>query len=240
MTSVIDMHIHTTRGASDSSLRPVELARAARRLGLSAVVVTEHDRLWDPLEVARFREERSLLLINGMEVSTDLGHVLVLGVHAYLPAMRFAGGLRRIVSDAGGYMIAAHPFRHQFNRVEWERQGLEPRDLTPEEASRLPLLNLVDAIEVLNGGNSLEENVLALEVADVLGKPGVPARTRTPTRASASIRPFSSERWNRKPTSCASCMPAASTPPTASCRATCSPSPCPRTSSPYRFGRSDR
>jgi len=173
MTSVIDMHIHTTRGASDSSLRPVELARAARRLGLSAVVVTEHDRLWDPLEVARFREERSLLLINGMEVTTDLGHVLVLGVHAYLPAMRFARELRHIVSDAGGYMIAAHPFRHQFNRVEWERQGLEPRELTPAEASQQPLLNLVDAIEVLNGGNSPEENVLALEVAEVLGKPGV-------------------------------------------------------------------
>ncbi len=173
MTSVIDMHIHTTRGASDSSLRPVELARAARRLGLSAVVVTEHDRLWDPLEVVRFRAERSLLLINGMEVSTDLGHVLVLGIHAYLPAMRFARELRRIVSDADGYMIAAHPFRHQFNRVEWERQGLEPRVLTPAEASELPLLNLVDAIEVLNGGNSLEENVLALQVADVLGKPGV-------------------------------------------------------------------
>jgi predicted metal-dependent phosphoesterase TrpH len=173
MTSVIDMHIHTTRGASDSSLRPVELARAARRLGLSAIVVTEHDRLWDPLEVARFREERSLLLINGMEVSTDLGHVLVLGLHAYLPAMRFADQLRRIVSDAGGYMIVAHPFRHQFNRVEWERQGLEPRDLSAAEAADLPLLRLVDAIEVLNGGNSPEENVFALEVAGVLGKPGV-------------------------------------------------------------------
>jgi predicted metal-dependent phosphoesterase TrpH len=167
------MHIHTTRGASDSSMRPIELARVARRLGLSAVVVTEHDRLWDPLEVVRFREERSLLLINGMEVTTDLGHVLVLGVHAYLPAMRFARELRRIVSDANGYMIAAHPFRHQFSRVEWERKGLEPRDLTAAEASQSPLLNLVDAIEVLNGGNSLEENILALEVAGVLGKPGV-------------------------------------------------------------------
>ncbi len=173
MTSVIDMHIHTTRGASDSSLRPVELARIARRLGLSAVVVTEHDRLWDPLEVARFREERSLLLINGMEVSTNLGHVLVLGLHAYLPAMRYAEELRRIVSDAGGYMIAAHPFRHEFSRVEWERQGLKPRQLSPAEAARLPLLCLVDAIEVLNGGNSPEENVFALEVAQVLGKPGV-------------------------------------------------------------------
>jgi predicted metal-dependent phosphoesterase TrpH len=171
--TVVDMHIHTTRGASDSSLRPVELARAARRLGLAAVVVTEHDRLWDPLEVARFRQERSLLLINGMEVSTDLGHVVVIGLHTYLPAIRYAEELRRIVNEADGYMIAAHPFRHYFNRVEWERRGLEPRNIDPAEAARLPLLSLVDAVEVLNGGNSLQENAFALEVAQILGKPGV-------------------------------------------------------------------
>jgi PHP-associated/PHP domain len=170
--SVIYMHIHTTRGASDSSLRPIELARAARRLGLSAVVVTEHDRLWDSMEVERFRREQSLLLINGMEVSTELGHVLVMGLEKYVPGIRYAGELRRVVSEAGGYMIAAHPFRHYFYRIEWERQGLEPVDLTPEQAARLPLFELVDAVEVLNGGNNEQENAFALRVAQILGKPG--------------------------------------------------------------------
>ena len=171
--SIIDMHIHTTRGASDSSLRPVELARAARRLGLSAVVVTEHDRVWDPLEVARFRQEQSLLLISGMEVSTELGHVLVIGLDKYVPGIRYAEELRRIVSDVGGYMIAAHPFRHYFYRIEWERQGLEPVNLTAEQAAQLPLFALVDAVEVLNGGNNAQENAFALEVAQILGKAGV-------------------------------------------------------------------
>jgi len=171
--AIVDMHIHTTRGASDSSLRPVELARSARRLGLSAVLVTEHDRLWDPLEVARFRSEQSLLLINGMEVSTELGHVLAIGLDKYVPGIRYAEELRHVVSDAGGYLIAAHPFRHYFYRVEWERQGLEPVNLTVEEAARLPIFELVDAIEVLNGGNNAQENAFALQVAQILGKPGV-------------------------------------------------------------------
>ncbi len=170
--SIVDMHIHTTRGASDSSLRPIELARSARRLGLSAVVVTEHDRLWDPLEVERFYQEQSLLLVNGMEVSTELGHVLVVGLDKYVPGVRYAAELRRIVSEAGGYMIAAHPFRHYFYSIEWERQGLEPVDLTPEQAARLPLFELVDALEVLNGGNNERENAFALRVAQILGKPG--------------------------------------------------------------------
>ena len=86
--SIIDMHVHTTRGASDSSLSPVELARKARRVGLSAVVVTEHDRLWDRREISSFRETYSLLIASGMEVSTELGHILVIGLDKYVPGIQ--------------------------------------------------------------------------------------------------------------------------------------------------------
>lgn len=171
--SIIDMHIHTTHGAADSSLRPAELAREARRVGLDGVVVTEHDRVWDPLELERFRDTHSLFIAGGMEVSTELGHILVVGLRKYLPGIRYAEELRRVVLEAGGYMIAAHPFRHYFYRVYWVRQGWEPFNMTPEEAAKLPLFDLVDAIEVLNGGNNYEENRFALQVADILGKPGI-------------------------------------------------------------------
>ena len=171
--SVFDMHVHTVRGASDSSLQPKELAREALRLGLTGVVVTEHDRLWDVAEVERFCREHPLRLIRGMEASTDLGHVLVIGLDRYLPEVRYAEKLRRIVSDAGGYLIAAHPFRRQFDRDHWQRQGMTPPKLIAEEAARLPLFQLVDAIEVLNGGNNDQENAFALQVARILGKPGL-------------------------------------------------------------------
>jgi predicted metal-dependent phosphoesterase TrpH len=171
--SIIDMHVHTTRGASDSSLKPVELARKAHRVGVDGVVVTEHDRLWDHREIARFRQTHSLFVANGMEVSTELGHILVIGLDRYMPGIRWAEELRRVVREAGGYMIAAHPFRHYFQRVYWEREGWEPFDLTPAQAAQLPLFELVDAIEVLNGGNNERENLFALEVAQALGKPGI-------------------------------------------------------------------
>ena len=70
-------------------------------------------------------------------------------------------------------MIAAHPFRHYFYRVYWESEEWEPFDLTPQQAARLPLFEMVDAIEVLNGGNNERENLYALEVAQALGKPGI-------------------------------------------------------------------
>jgi predicted metal-dependent phosphoesterase TrpH len=171
--SIIDMHVHTTRGASDSSLKPVELARKAHRVGVDGVVVTEHDRLWDPRELARFRQTHALFVANGMEVSTELGHILVIGLDRYVPGIRWAEELRRVAGEAGGYMIAAHPFRHYFQRVHWEREGWEPFDLTPQQAARLPLFEMVDAIEVLNGGNNERENLFALEVAQALGKPGI-------------------------------------------------------------------
>ena len=171
--SIIDMHVHTTRGASDSSLKPVELARKAHRVGVDGVVITEHDRLWDPRELARFRQTHALFVANGMEVSTELGHILVIGLDRYVPGIRWAEELRRVAGEAGGYMIAAHPFRHYFQRVYWEREGWEPFDLTPQQAARLPLFEMVDAIEVLNGGNNERENLFALEVAQALGKPGI-------------------------------------------------------------------
>ncbi len=172
--TIIDMHLHTTRGASDSDLRPEHLVVEARRVGLTGVHVSEHDRLWDAFELERFRKAHSdLFIANGMEVSTDLGHILVIGLDRYVPGIRRAEELRRVVQETGGYMIAAHPFRHFFDPVHFrpDKSG-EPFSLTPDQAARLPVFQLVDAVEVLNGCNTLRENLFALRVAQVLGKPG--------------------------------------------------------------------
>lgn len=171
MGTVIDMHVHTTRGASDSNLRPEELADEALRLGLDGVHVSEHDRLWDPLELERYRQQHGLFVANGMEVSTDLGHILTLGLDRYVPGIRRIEELRRVVDDVGGYMIVAHPFRHFFDPAHFRRTGGEPFRLTPEQAARLPVFEMVDAVEALNGCNTVKENLFALRVAKVLGKP---------------------------------------------------------------------
>lgn len=171
--TIIDMHVHTTRGATDSNLHPEELAREAQRRGLSGVNITEHDRLWDPfvLDDYRSRHRDRLFIANGMEVSTDLGHILVTGLDGYVPGIRNAQELRRVVREAGGYMIVAHPFRRFFDRTHFLREDREPFSLTPEQAARLPVFQTVDAIEALNGANSPRENLFALQVARILGKP---------------------------------------------------------------------
>jgi len=174
MGTIIDMHIHTTRGASDSGLDPEDLASEAIRRGLSAVHISEHDRLWDRHDLQDYRSRHEELLVaNGMEVSTDMGHILALGLKEYVGGIRRCEELRRVADEQGAFLIVAHPFRHWFDPVYFTRQGKEPFTMTPEEAAeRLPVFKLIDAIEVLNGANTVRENLFALKVAQSLGKPG--------------------------------------------------------------------
>jgi len=173
MGTIIDMHIHTTRGASDSGLDPNDLAREAKKRGLTAVHISEHDRLWDRYVLQEFRDQYpNLLIANGMEVSTDMGHILALGLKEYVGGIRHCEELRRVADEHGAFLIVAHPFRHFFDPVYFTRQGKEPFTLTPEQAANLPVFQLIDAIEVLNGANTARENLYALKVAQTTGKPG--------------------------------------------------------------------
>lgn len=171
--TIIDMHIHTVRGASDSSLTPQQLTEEAQRIGLGGVNISEHDRLWDPYELERLRQESGLFISRGMEVSTDLGHMIVIGLDHYVPGIHRIAELRRVVNEVSGFMFVAHPFRHFFDPVHFRRDGRQPPNLTPEEATHLPVFELVDEIEVANGGCTTQENRFALDVAHILGKRGI-------------------------------------------------------------------
>lgn len=171
------MHVHTVRGAADSSLTPDQLVESARAIGLTGVNITEHDRVWDDFVMKEFREQNPQLFVNrGMEVSTDMGHIIALALNGYVPGIRKATELRKVLDDVGGFMIVAHPFRHFFDPIHFKRDGRPPFDLTPEEAAeRMPIFGIVDDIEVANGGTQPVENQFALKVARVLGKRGIGA-----------------------------------------------------------------
>jgi hypothetical protein len=174
--TIVDMHVHTVRGASDSSLTPEQLTEVAHRVGLTGVNICEHDRVWRVRQIEEFRQQSGLFVSRGMEVSTDMGHMIVIGLDSYLPGIRKAMELRRAVDKAGGFMIVAHPFRHFFDPIHFRRDGRPPFEMTPEEAAeRMSVFRLVDELEVANGGCTSQENQFALRVARVLGKRGIGA-----------------------------------------------------------------
>ena len=171
--TIIDMHLHTTKGASDSMLNPDDLITEATRVGLTGVNITEHDRMWESWDLAPFRKKHDHIFVNnGMEVSTDMGHILAIGLKGYAAGIRRLQKLREVADEQGAFLVVAHPFRHFFDPVHFKREGKEPFNLQPEQAAKLPVFQLVHGIEVLNGCNTPRENYFALQVAKIIGKPG--------------------------------------------------------------------
>ncbi len=174
MGSIVDLHIHTIVGSLDSDVSPKRLAETAKAAGLTGVALTEHMSQWLPDEADHLRLESGLFVFNGREWSTDMGHIIVLGLDRELRGLSRARDLRRACQANGAFMILCHPFRYFPGPSNFLFGGRrDAHDLPPEVLAEHPLFDLVDAIEVLNGGCIERENALAQDVARLLGKPGV-------------------------------------------------------------------
>ncbi len=167
----IDLHLHTNRGSSDSNLALKDLVDRASAIGIGAVCITEHDNMWDLREMAELRDKSGVMFLRGMEVTTDMGHIGAFGLERYIGGIYKLAELRRIVDLEGGILIANHPFRYKLDaRFSFINPDSEPIDPSyPDRAAKLKIFEMVDAIEVLNGACSEDENVFALQVARHLG-----------------------------------------------------------------------
>jgi PHP domain-containing protein len=169
---ILDMHVHTTIGSYDSNLSPLELIHLGKASGLDGVVVTEHDRGWDRDLARQLTREHDFLVLCGMEVSTDLGHILVYGLEEYVSGILYADTLRQVVDKIDGLMFAAHPYRKAFVNTDGRWDAPKPT-LTVQEAADRTLVQLVDGLEVYNGATGNRENALAVAVREQLGVRGI-------------------------------------------------------------------
>jgi len=163
---IIDLHTHTKPWSDDSFLQPHELINRAKQTGLDGICLTEHDWFWDSDAVARLAEEHDFLVLPGVEINTEEGHLLVFGVEEYSFGMHRIDYLKRIVDEVGGFMILAHPYRRQF----W---GNEDILAAVERYCRRPGFRLIDTIEVLNGRGSVRQNEFSQELCERLNLRGV-------------------------------------------------------------------
>ena len=157
----IDTHCHT-KYSYDNWLEPRDLIIRARALGLAAVCVTEHHSFEVSEPVERVGREEGLLVLRGVEISTDRGHVLAYGVaddgwniwgrNTYLPIVPV---IERVVA-LGGICVPAHPYRE-----------IGVASLLDD----LFDLRGIAAVETHNGNNSDQDNDLARAAADHLALP---------------------------------------------------------------------
>jgi len=161
----VDLHIHTFPASQCSSSSADDMLQEAKRIGLDAVCITDHNYVWETADIEALSEKHDIPVFKGNEITTDQGDILVFGMHEDVQGIIKLEELKRLVDETNGFMIAAHPFRGFliFNTNEI--------GLTVEKAMQRPALKQVHALEVLNGKVTERENVFAGKVATGLDMP---------------------------------------------------------------------
>jgi predicted metal-dependent phosphoesterase TrpH len=101
-----DLHVHTTY-SKDSLITPKDLIYFAKKRGLDAVAVTDHNQLEGARKIAK---ETDFLIIPGMEVSSRDGHIVALNVQELIPRGLSAIETVDKIHKAGGVAVACHPY----------------------------------------------------------------------------------------------------------------------------------
>lgn len=162
MSYHIDLHCHSWF-SGDGVSSPESLIASARKKGLHGFALTDHDTS----DGFRYLLEKGLargdglpvddfLIIPGVEVSTAEGHLLCLGV--MLPYLKHTPAIEvcKLVHDAGGVAIPAHPY-------DRFRAGIRESVLETLE---------IDGLEVFNAATTLKRfNEMAFRYATEKGHP---------------------------------------------------------------------
>ena len=162
---VIDLHVHTSPASPCSSARVDDLIVEAKQIGLDGICLTDHNFLWSPEQIEDLRQKHGFLVLGANEITTDQGDVLVFGLPTDIKGIIKISDLQIEAAEHEAFMIAAHPIRG------FLVFGADQIGLTPEKAMTRELFQSVDAIEVLNGKVTKDENDFALKVADTMGLP---------------------------------------------------------------------
>ena len=138
-------------------MTPTELVRRAKWIGLDGVCITDHNQVWDREIIRRLGRDNDIVVIGGVEVSTEEGDILAYGLHRSVREVYEIEQLRMLVDEAGGVMVAAHPFRGEF-----AASGNSP-DI--DQRKKQDIFRYLDGLEVYNGLADNTECKFTQEVA---------------------------------------------------------------------------
>jgi hypothetical protein len=149
-----DLHIHTVY-SSDSVIQPKTLVdQLVAHSFIKVAAVTDHDSVRGckaTVELASAYPD--ILVIPGVEISTQHGDMVILGTYELPPRPWTPEVIVDYAKSIGAVSIVAHPYR-EYGMGDLARNYK------------------VDAIEVLNGGSTTAANNQARELAKSMGLPG--------------------------------------------------------------------
>lgn len=112
----VDLHTHS-RFSFDGVMSPNQIVRIARRNGLSAIAVTDHNTVAGGMRAAQENKLPDLLVIVGAEISTEVGDILGLFLHEEIRS-RKSNEVIAEIRGQGGFVILPHPYQHHSSLTE--------------------------------------------------------------------------------------------------------------------------
>lgn len=152
---LIDLHCHTLPLSQCSALRPEELVDLARERGLDGICLTEHDAFWPAADLRELARRADFVVLSGVELTTDMGHVLAFGLSPGTPGLASAGAAAEAARAAGALLFLAHPARDGLLRVSRET------------------VDYFESVEAINGSDSRLQNIAATGLAHGFRLPGI-------------------------------------------------------------------
>jgi PHP domain-containing protein len=103
-----DFHVHSFLG--DGALSPLDLVGEARRRGLHAIAITNHNQV-GAARLGRWLSRRldGPLVLVGQEVTNPAYHLVAVGIETAVDARQDAADAIDAIHAQGGVAIAAHP-----------------------------------------------------------------------------------------------------------------------------------
>jgi predicted metal-dependent phosphoesterase TrpH len=151
----VDLHVHT-KYSGDSTITPKELVDQLHAHPLIKVVaVTDHDTIRGYKEVSKLAKAyEDILIIPGIEVSVENGHLIILGIEECPKYPSSIGGVIDFTKERDGIVVIPHPYRE--HGIGDSSENIK-----------------ADAIEVLNPHATQKENKKAEHLAKKINLPCV-------------------------------------------------------------------
>jgi predicted metal-dependent phosphoesterase TrpH len=146
----IDLHLHSS-ASFDSRVSPPEIARRCQRLGLSPIVITDHDTIDGALSLRAAGEN----VIVGQEILTSEGELIGLFLRETVPKRLPPEEAVAAIRAQGGIVYLQHPY------------DTGRRNLREEAIERIA--SEIEVVEVFNGRSTPEVNRRAEELRATLG-----------------------------------------------------------------------
>ncbi len=106
-----DLHVHTNQ-SPDGRMTPAQVVQLAEQTYLTALAITDHDKIGPAYEAADYRERKGvdIEVVIGSEISTADGHVIGIFLTGDIPKGTSVEKAIYQIHRQQGLAIAAHPF----------------------------------------------------------------------------------------------------------------------------------